>query len=249
MDSQKKKIFFVGKTLSDKFVKNVEKQFKIVKSLSKQVSILVYVPNTKGAKTQLEKSENLNIEKLTLTDFYKKYMSGDEELNSSDEEFLAGKKNNLASAFNIIPDDSGVKEPAFKAISDNDDDDNTSDDSGPAFAAEPAFKAISNSDDNIPNNKTKSAFKAISNSNNNAANNDKEAKTFFSSRDKIEGFFDRLIMSDNHYNIMTERIINNKMIERLNNDLLALKNRAIELDKMMTAECEKSKTFMPRQLF
>lgn len=248
MDSQKKKIFFVGKTLSDKFVKNVEKQFKIVKSLSKQVSILVYVPNTKGAKTQLEKSENLNIEKLTLTDFYKKYMSGDEELNSSDEEFLAGKKNDLASAFNIIPDDSGGKKPAFKAFSDNHDD-TTSDDSGPAFAAEPAFKAISNSDDNIPNNKTKSAFKAILNSNNNVANNDKERKEFFSSRDKIEGFFDKLIMSDNHYNIMTERIINNKMIERLNNDLLALKNRAIELDKMMTAECEKSKTFMPRQLF
>lgn len=259
MDSQKQKIFFVGKTLSDKFVKNVEKQFKIVKSLSKQVSILVYVPNTKGARTQLEKSENLNIEKLTLTDFYKKYMSGESELNSSDEEFLTGKKkirepykfkkdsDDLASAFNIIPDDSGVREPAFKAISD--DDDTTSDDSGPAFAAEPAFKAISNNNENIPNNKTKSAFKMIPNCDNNVANNDKEAKEFFSSRDKIEGFFDKLIMSDNHYNIMTERIINNKMIERLNNDLTALKNRAIELDKMMTAECEKSKRFMPRQLF
>lgn len=211
MDSKKKKIFFVGKTFSDKFLDKVQKQFKVVKSLSKQVSILVYVPNTKGAKTQLEKSKDLNIEKLTLTDFYNKYMSGDEELNTNDEEFLSNNKK-----IKEPTKPPSISESAFKAISDNNED-TTSDNSGQAFIGEPAFKTISDndedddtttSDDSSPKLASEPVFKSESTLSN-ALFNDEERKKmveqFFTPKDKIEGFFDQLIMNDNFYNIMINK--------------------------------------------
>lgn len=210
MDPQKKKIFFVGKTFSDKFLDKVQKQFKVVKSLSKQVSILVYVPNTKGAKTQLEKSKDLNIEKLTLTDFYNKYMS---DLDLNNEEFLSNNKkpykNNNKNNNNDDIDPTKPPSISEPAISDNDK--NTTSDSGPAFIGKPTFKAISDNDDDdttsddlSPKFAGKLAFKSEPTLNNAIFNDDERKKMveqWFTPKDKISGFLEELIMNDNFYNI------------------------------------------------
>lgn len=120
----KKKIFFVGKTLSDKFVKNIEKHFHLVKSLSKRVSIIVYVPETKGSKTQLEKCKDWNLERMTYDDFCKKYVS-ESKVNSSDSNFMTSnnaKSNNYdTGVFDTSSDDDDNTSTAFKTVNDDND--------------------------------------------------------------------------------------------------------------------------------
>lgn len=124
----KKKIFFVGKTLSDNFIKNVEKHFHLVKSLSKKVSIIVYVPDTKGSKTQLEKCKDWNIERMTYDDFCKKYVN-ESKMNSSDYSFMNGNKsksnnNNYDTGVfdTSSDDDDNIQRPrALESLNDDDD--------------------------------------------------------------------------------------------------------------------------------
>lgn len=134
---EKKTIFFVGKTLSHNFIKIVEEHFHIVKSLSKKVSIIVYVPETKGSKTQLEKCKDWNLEKITYDQFCKKYINDNSpkkshdnydngvlDSSSSDDETFHGLSE---SAFRNIPDDDdsdNKKSTLFGRVDDNNNDNN-----------------------------------------------------------------------------------------------------------------------------
>lgn len=113
--TEKKKIFFVGKTITNDYEDFLEekKNFRVVKSLSKQVSILVYVEGSRGAKTQLEKCKDWpNIQKIT----YDKFIQ-----DNYDKSIAENTK--IESAFSSIPNDSDESEK-IQSDSDSDDDNN-----------------------------------------------------------------------------------------------------------------------------